>query len=258
MKSLSVVFIDLDGTLLRKDKTISERSRRVLRRCKELGISVVIASARPERVITIYEELKDADALITLNGARVRIGDKVFHNGLRREDGLALLEQYLRYEDLCVTLETSDGIHGNVTIPEWNVVGQSDLVSVLDTRDLYKILISAKKRDEKIEERICGVIEMLRLTDQAYYSVSEGWLYQIMSKRATKWNAAKLVLGMLGKTPRDAVYFGDDNDDFECIDNMGRGIAMGNSIQRILEAADEIAPTNEEDGVAVILERLLS
>ncbi len=258
MRKISAVVIDLDGTLLRKDKTISERSRQALEKCRESGVAVVVASARPERVISCYDELKAADALITLNGARIRIGEQVFHNGIQREDGKALLERYLSHDDLCISLETSDGIYGNTTIPEWDVIGRTDLLSVMDACDLYKILISAKDREKKIEDRVRGEIGMLRLEDLVYYSVSEGWLYQIMSRTATKWNAAKLVLGMLGKSPRETVYFGDDNDDFECISNMGLGVAMGNSIPRILEVADEIAPTNEEDGVAVVLERLLN
>ena len=95
------------------------------------------------------------------------------------------------------------------------------------------------------------------MDDKVYYSVSEGWLYQIMARSATKYNGAKLVLDSLGTDAGSAVYFGDDNDDCECITGMGLGIAVSNAIERVLKAADAFAPSNEEDGVAAVLERLL-
>ncbi|MBR6257216.1 MAG: HAD-IA family hydrolase [Lachnospiraceae bacterium] len=256
-KRVSVVFTDLDGTLLRNDKTISGRSMDILRRCREKGIKIVVCSARPERAVTMYEELGIADALITLNGAGIRIGDKVINNGIDHETGAELLEDLLADEELIVTIETSDGIYGNVSMPEWGVTGRSDLPDLLKERDLYKILVSAKEKDKSVEESVCGVIDAHGLDDKVYYSVSEGWLYQIMARSATKYNGAKLVLDSLGTDAGSAVYFGDDNDDCECITGMGLGIAVSNAIERVLKAADAFAPSNEEDGVAAVLERLL-
>ena len=257
-KRISLVFTDLDSTLLKNDKTVSERSMDALKRCKEKGIKIIVCSARPERAITIYEELGIADALITLNGARVRIGDKVINNGIVHDNAVILLKDLLEDEDLIVTIETSDGIYGNVSIPEWGVTGRDDLMSIIDHCDLYKILISAKEKGKPIEDRIRRVIEDNGMNDKVYYSVSEGWLYQIMGRSATKWNGAKLVLESFGIDAGSAVYFGDDNDDCECISNMGLGVAVSNAIEKVLKAADVIVPSNEEDGVAVVLEGLLN
>lgn len=256
-KTISVVFTDLDGTLLRNDKTISAGTMDVLRQCKEKGISIVVCSARPERAITMYEELGIADALITLNGARIRIGSKVINNGIDHETGAELLKDLLDDEELIVTVETSDGIYGNVSIPEWGVTGRSDLMDLLMARDLYKILVSAKDKGNTADDRVCAVIAAHGADDKVYYSVSEGWLYQIMGRAATKYNGAKLVLESLGIDEDSAVYFGDDNDDCESISKMGLGVAVSNAIERVLKAADAFAPSNEEDGVAVVLKRLL-
>ena len=167
-------------------------------------------------------------------------------------------------------METSEGIFGNVEIPEWNTPKVDDLIALLDRVDVYKVLICGRdhnlptiKEDrerfsskEEIEKVVNDVIHSNGLGDSLYYSVAEGWLYQIMSRNATKWKGVQLVLKTEGISSDEAVYFGDDNDDFDSISNCGLGIAMGNAIERIKAAADRVAPSNEEDGVAVIIETL--
>ena len=54
----------------------------------------------------------------------------------------------------------------------------------------------------------------------------------------------------------EAVYFGDDHDDVESIRNIGYGVAMGNAIEEVKNVADTVTTTNEEDGVAQILEKI--
>lgn len=269
MKKCSIVFTDLDGTVFKNDKTISARTGKALMSLKDNGILWVVATARPEVAISFYEEIKEADALITLNGARIKLHDKVINNGFEKEDAVRIVKDLLEKE-LIITLETSEGIFGNVEISEWNTPKVDDLIALLDRVDVYKVLICGRdhnlptiKEDrerfsskEEIEKVVNDVIHSSGLGDSLYYSVAEGWLYQIMSRNATKWKGVQLVLKTEGISSDEAVYFGDDNDDFDSISNCGLGIAMGNAIERIKAAADRVAPSNEEDGVAVIIETL--
>ena len=93
--------------------------------------------------------------------------------------------------------------------------------------------------------------------DDTYFSVSENWIYQIMAKNDTKWNAVQEVLDTYGFLKDEALYFGDDNDDVESIKNIGTGIAMGNAIERVKENADIVIDTNDNDGVAKYLKEIL-
>ena len=270
MAKYSVVFTDLDGTILKNDKTISERTSKALKDLRNKDIIWVVATARPEVAIDFYGEIHLADALITLNGAKIRIHDKIISNGFAKEDALKILEA-IKDKDLIVTLETSEGIFGNTEIPEWETHDDGDLVKLSETVDVYKILIAGKEHQlptiaedrekfcgvKEIEEIITSTIAAESLYEAVYYSVAEGWLYQIMSKNATKWKGAKLVLKTEGIDPSSAVYFGDDNDDLDSIINCGLGVAMGNAIDKVKAVADVIAPTNEEDGVAEIIETLV-
>ena len=270
MSKYSIVFTDLDGTVFKKDKSISERTIRSIRMIREKGALWVVASARPERAISIYDEIREADALITLNGARIKLHDKIISNGFSRDDAHKILDVLKDRDDLIVTIESSEGIHGTVEIPEWNTPKADDLKSLFDRADIYKILVSGRShqlstiRDDsnrfcdtdEVEKIVKESIEYQGLSDRAYYSVAEGWLFQIMSRNATKWQGVDLVLKTERIDPQEAVYFGDDNDDIESISNVGLGIAMGNAIDKVKAVADEVTLTNEEDGVAVMLEKL--
>lgn len=269
MAKYSVVFTDLDGTILKNDKTISERTSKALRDLRNKDILWVVATARPEVAIDFYDEIYFADALITLNGAKIRLHDKVISNGFTKEDALKILEA-IKDKDLIVTLETSEGIFGNTEIPEWETHDDGDLIKLAEKVDVYKILIAGKDHQlptiKEDREKFCGIKELEEIineaisstgtSDSVYYSVAEGWLYQIMSRNATKWKGVDLVLKTEGIDPSNAVYFGDDNDDIDSIKNCGLGVAMGNAIDKVKAVADVIAPANEEDGVASVIEQL--
>ncbi|MBR3032421.1 MAG: HAD hydrolase family protein [Clostridiales bacterium] len=271
-RKMRAVFTDLDGTVLRKDKSISDRTMEAIRAFRKNGGIWAVASARPERAISaMYKEFTEADALITLNGARIKLGDRIISNGFSKENARSLLSKIVRHDDLIVVLETSEGIFGNIEIPEWDTPAVSDLVSLLDTCDLYKILLAGKEHQldtvkvpqeglcdtSSIPDRIKEAIRKEGLEESAYFTVAEGWLYQIMSTSAKKWNGVQLVLEKEGIDKSEAMYFGDDHDDVESISNIGLGIAMGNAIEEVKKVADQVTATNEEDGVARIVEKYI-
>ena len=272
MDRIRAVFTDLDGTVLRNDKTISDRTMNAIRAFREKGGIWAVASARPERAISaMYKEFTEADALITLNGARIKFGDTIISNGFSSDAAAKALSAVLSHDDLIVVLETSKGIFGNLEIPEWDTPKVPDLLSLLKEVDLYKILIAGKEHklssvtipteplcpSSEIPERIRGILSENGLSDDAYFTVAEGWLFQIMSTSATKWNGFRRLLEREGIDVSEAVYFGDDHDDVESIRNIGYGVAMGNAIEEVKNVADTVTATNEEDGVAQILEKLL-
>ena len=271
MDKYSIVFTDLDGTLLKKDKTISDRTMQAIKNIRGKGVLWVVATARPEVAVNMYDELKYADALITLNGARIRLHDKVISNGFTPEEARKILKVLTQKDGLVLTVETSGGIFGNIEIPEWETPEVEDFTSLVDTYDIYKILIAGRNHElptirqdresfcsiEELDKTVNDSITSAGLKDSVYFSVAEGWLYQIMSRNATKWKGCELILKTEGISAGQAVYFGDDNDDADCISNAGLGVAMGNAIDRVKEVSDITAPSNEEDGVAKILEELL-
>lgn len=79
---MRAIITDLDRTLLRTDKSLSEYTCTVFRDCRERGIYLMAATARPERAITEYQEQIGFDMVTTLNGARIVLPGKVVENGI--------------------------------------------------------------------------------------------------------------------------------------------------------------------------------
>ena len=71
MKNIKAIITDLDRTLLRTDKTLSEYTVAVLKACKARGIKVMAATARPERTVKEYDAAIGFDAMTVMNGAKV-------------------------------------------------------------------------------------------------------------------------------------------------------------------------------------------
>ncbi|MDE6927086.1 MAG: HAD family hydrolase [Acetatifactor sp.] len=245
---MKAIITDLDRTLLRSDKTVSEYTCTVLKKCRERGIPLMAATARPERAILAYRDQIGFDAVTTLNGARIILSHNTMENSIMPSDAEKILQKVIVIPGLVLSLETGEGIFSNEPIPEWNAAVFTGFPALPTESTIYKLLLSCKENDIRKE------VEKA-LTADTYMTVAEGRLIQIMSTASTKWNGIRIMLEDAGIGPEDAVYFGDDNDDTEPIRNCGVGVAVSNAINEVLDAADFITESNDMDGVARYIER---
>lgn len=248
---MKAVITDLDRTLLRTDKSVSPYTLETLERCRAHGIRVMAASARPFRDLQSYREAMGFDAVTAANGAVIGLPAGEAEAGISRESGEKILTELCRFSDVFLSVETSRGLYANRDIPQWQPVVYHDFPKLPEGVLLYKILVSSGRQE--LYERIGSV-----LTPDVYHTIANGSLIQIMSREATKWNGVCRMLAAFGLSPEEAVYFGDDNDDIEPIRRCGLGVAVANAIPGVLAAADRVADTNDQDGVArFIREKIL-
>ncbi len=244
------IIVDLDRTLLHTDKTISPYTAEVFRRCKDKGIALMVATARPYRTMTQFCEIIDFDAISVSNGARVICGSYQNQSGICPESAELILNGLKRYSDFRVTLETGDEAYSNKPIEDYFSVISDDLAAVARTEGAVKILVGLDTPE---------TLELVKnmLTDDLYYTVANGHLMQIMSKTVTKWNGVKAMLEISNISASEAVYFGDDYDDIEPIRMCGVGVAVANAIDEVKAVADHIAGSNDDDGVAKFIEGMI-
>lgn len=247
---MKTIIVDLDRTLLRTDKTISSYTSAVLNTCKENGMRLMVATARPLRAIEQYRAIIDFDAMVVSNGARVIGGGCRKEYGIGKKSAEHVLKALKDHPELRITLETGDRAYSNVPIEDYETTICTDLISAAEKEGVLKILVSFDG-----EETLKTVKKAL--TDDLYHTVANGHLIQIMSKAATKWNGIKTMLEISSSTPEEAVYFGDDYDDVEPIKMCGTGVAVSNGIAEAKAAADYIAESNDADGVAKFIEQFL-
>lgn len=245
---MKAIITDLDRTLLRTDKTVSEYTKTILKKCHDKGIILMAATARPERAILTYRKQIDFEAITTLNGARIILPHSIVENGIMPSSAEKILNKVIMIPDLVLSMETGDGIFSNVPNPEWDVTVFNEFPALPTESIIYKLLLDNKENDIQQEVKKA-------LTVDTYMTVAEGKLIQIMSTAATKWNGIKTMLEAAGVRQDEAVYFGDDNDDLEPIKNCGVGVAVSNAIDEVLSAADFITESNDMDGVARYIEK---
>ncbi len=244
---MKAIITDLDRTLLHTDKSLSERTVSVLKKCREKGMLIMAASARAIRDIRIYNEVLRFDAVTATNGAVVALPQKTLEFGISSNSGEKNLSAILKFSDVFLSIETSNGLYSNRDIPVWEPIIYDRFPALPKDVILYKILASSRQRP--LYDGIRSV-----LTDDVYHTIANNELIQIMSNEATKWNGIRHMLAHFGISPNDAVYFGDDNDDVEPIKNCGLGVAVSNAIPSVLAAADRIIDSNVADGVAEFIE----
>jgi Cof subfamily protein (haloacid dehalogenase superfamily) len=248
---MKAIIVDLDRTLLHTNKTISDYSLQVLKKCHEKGILIMAATARPERAILEYHSQVHFDAMAVTNGARVCVsGQELGGYPVARESVKVILEQLCKMPDVVISLECGQEVYSNIEIPEWEAIVYHEFPKLPTEGTIYKIL--ASRENENI-----GLLVETLLTEDTYCTVANENLVQIMNKKATKWNGIRMMLEACSITSEQAVYFGDDNDDIEPLKQCGTGVAVANAIDAVKEAADVVVESNDEDGVAKWIERNL-
>jgi len=241
MKNIKAIITDLDRTLLRTDKSLSEYTVAALKECKARGIKVMAATARPERSITEYDATIGFDAVTVMNGAKVMVGDKVITYGIPDELAEEMLAKVCGHKEFLFSVETGEILYAAEHIPEFEYTLHTEFPKLPAGETAYKILVSGEGAAEFVKENL---VEGLCCT------VANGYLVQIMSKAANKRNGVKVMLDAVGILPEEAVYFGDDQDDAESMQFCGLGIAVDNAIPEVKAVADELVESNDADGVA--------
>lgn len=249
-EKVKTIIVDLDRTLLRTDKSLSAYTVRVLKECKNRGIKIMVATARPLRTAIAYCEMIDADAVVVSNGARIICGNQQTEYGISRQSAMRLLGKLTRDPSLLITLETGEVAYSNKPISDYETVISDDLISIAEAEGAIKILV-------RLDNAETLSIIKESLTEDLYYTIANGHLIQIMDKAATKWNGIKAMLDICSNSPDEAAYFGDDHDDIEPIKMCGMGMAVSNGIDAVKAVADYVTGSNDEDGVAKFVEQMV-
>ena len=248
--NVKAIVVDLDRTLLHTDKTLSAYTVKVLRECKNHGIRIMVATARPLRTAEQYCDMIGVDAMVVSNGARIICGSQRTEYGICQESAEHLLNALNRHPALRITLETGDCAYSNLPIADYETILSDDLVGIVNEEGALKILVHLDS-DETL------ALVQKELTEDLYYTIAHGYLMQIMNTAATKWNGIKAMLDICNCSPNETIYFGDDHDDIEPIKMCGLGISVANGIDSVKAVADYIVESNDADGVARFIEQTL-
>jgi Cof subfamily protein (haloacid dehalogenase superfamily) len=263
---MMLIATDLDGTLLRADKTISARTTAALERAAAADLPVVLVTGRPIRWLRmVYEQLATPLPAVCANGAVVYdpLRDQVL-----RADPLApeVLEEIARrladeVPEAVLAVEVMDGramLH-HIDYPvRWDSghggVRPVDAVAELLREPAVKLLVRAGERDPDEVSALLGTA--LTGLAAATHSSCSG-LVEVSAAGVTKAAGLAWYCDRLGVPAAAVTAFGDMPNDVPMRAWAGRAVAMGNAHPTVKEIADEVVASNDDDGVAAYLETVL-
>jgi len=225
-KTIELISCDVDGTILRSDGTVSERTAQAL---FQAPVPVVLATGRPlDKIDKVVSQLPFKPLCVLANGAMVwdSASDRVLYRAEFDDADVQFINSCVR--------AVSDG-------------------AAITWSEKVKCLVSD---DQFTSVELCAEIAS-RVGDRATVTWSaEGGFAEISVPGVNKSTGLAHVLEYKGVSPKNVLAFGDMPNDIELFEMVGTSVAMGNAVPEALEKATLATATNDEDGVAVMVERL--
>ncbi len=253
IKQIEMVVSDLDDTLVRSDKRISDDTKRVFGECVKRGIRTAFATARLAVSTLLEEQELKPNIRIVSNGGMVLEGGKVvlFHAMDGKELG-RFLHRLIQLKAQGIYVGCREQVYTN---------SESFRCSRTLKQSVYCDL------QEPIKEEACQVFFRIREREKAEELQKEfsffSWVcyrdgtYAVMAPGVSKAKALLEIAYRYGISPDRIAAFGDDEGDLEMLQVCGVGVAMGNALPYVKAGAAYVTKSNEEDGVAWFIDRYI-
>lgn len=262
------VFIDIDGTLIRSDHSLSQITIGVIQRVKQMGIKVVLVSARPlHGILSISKQIGFSDVPIaSLNGSYIALDELVLYNKIIEVQLLSQLYNKLKNYNVSIIyyqqMKWFAEAENRYTINEQKITeipliiaSFNDLLNMWkkDNTGPNKLLVVGEPGQIKIiqEDLRPSFDHMLNMyTSKPIY-------LEVMDIEASKTYAVQFFMEKYNFKREEVIAIGDNFNDKEMIEFAGVGIAMGNAPDEVKNVADYVTDTNNNDGVAKALSHFL-
>lgn len=264
MGRIKLICCDIDGTLVKDDKTLSETNKKAIRRVvNEIGIPFSIVSGRIYSAITpYYDELGFYNFTSCLNGSLLCDKDgKILKSITIKKEVVESILLIAREYNVDVALisefdwytEEREGFLYEEKRPIYrkdSIV--APLKSVLENRKINKVLILEK--DPSILDRLISHLKREIKEEAIYYGP---FFVEIMASGVNKGTAINDISLYTGIAKDEIMALGDDYNDKEMLEEVYYSVAMGNSPDSVKRCARFVTDSNSNDGVAKAIEKLL-
>ena len=255
-----LVASDLDGTLVRSDGTVAARTAAVLARVEQAGVPFVMVTGRPPRwMAEVSRQTGHRGVAVCANGALVYDlhSEQVVESSLLEEDVAGEVVAALRQAmpEIAFAVERTDlGFgHEQAYVPAREHPGNRPVsAEELVSGGVVKLL--ARHRGLTSDELLAAAREAVGDRATLTHSSNEG-LLEVSAAGISKASGLAHLAREHGVEQADVVAFGDMPNDLPMLAWAGHAVAVANAHQEVLAAADEVTGSNDEDGVAQVLER---
>ena len=264
-----LLVLDVDGTLLNDAKEISKRTLASLLKVQQMGIRVALASGRPTYgLMPLAKTLELGNYggfIISYNGGQIinaQNGEILFERRINPEM-LPYLEKKARknnfaiftYHDDTTLTDSSDNEHvrAEANLNNLKIIQEEEFSTAIDFAPCKCILVSndeeaLKDLEEHWKKRLDGTLDVF---------CSEPYFLEVVPCGIDKANTLGVLLSYLNIAREEVIAIGDGVCDVNMLQVAGLGIAMGHAQDSVKVCADYVTASNEEDGVAQSVEKLI-
>lgn len=261
--NVKAIMFDLDDTLLRDDRTVSDYTVSVMRRAAERGIHIIPASGRACRSMDGFvRQLGCASLFVSCNGAEVWTPEETLLH--RVEIGVELAREtaaFVQERGCYAQVYAGERFFYNKEGPWARSYAESSMLKGEYVGDLTRWLAepTAKLLVMDEPERVARFLQegRERFAGRLAVSCSKPYFLEFNPLEATKGNALRFCAERLGFGLEQVIAFGDSLNDLSMLQLAGTGVAMGNARDDVKQQCDAVCLSNQEDGVARYVAQLL-
>lgn len=266
MSDIKIICCDIDGTLLRDDKSLSEENRLwISKAVKERGVKFVIVSGRMLSALKHYNNVLGISGLTScLNGTfLVDENDKVLASHIidfEKAQKIVDIKDRNNLDMLCISgntwyTEKHEGYLYEKKIP---IYMQESVIAnpreLIQTTPINKFLFMSPNKAE-LDDLQQQFNEVFAPGELSYYGGSN--FFEVMIGGITKGTAVDDLISYYKVDRSQIMALGDDVNDIDMLQKAGIGVAMGNALDCAKEVADYVTDTNENDGVAKAIQKFV-
>ncbi len=268
MNDRYLIAFDMDGTLLRSDNTIGERSKQLIAEMVQRGHYVTIASGRPDRVITpYYHELGMNGPVVCYNGCKVYMPDNPqFHvyrkmlsvsviKGFLSSFGYTKIETLLAENDTTMYVNENNEMLDGFYHTEGMKVVKGNLLNTID-QDCYVLIIGMTNHD--LDERLVKCAFQFPGIGIRFWGGLESKFSELYFPSSSKTTGLTIASEHLGIDQDHVIVIGDADNDVEMLSHFPHSIAMINGEEQVKKRASRVSDfDNNHDGAAEAVLKLL-
>jgi len=271
MRKPELVIIDLDGTLLRGDQTVGERTLEAIARARDRGVMITFATGRMVSASRKYLRLLGIDLpMVALNGALVK-GDRedesdVVYHAPVPEDSFHAMFDAIAESRATVSVVKIDRTFGWNINPEISKKLSAWIVNITEVEPEYApsepTIVMVAGDEEPVRETYEAVksinpdgIDYFIFPSIRYYPM---WYLEIRGKGVHKGSGVRALREKLGIPREKTMVIGDFINDLPMFEEAGIRAAVANAHQDIIDMSDYVSPYScDQDGVADIIEKVI-
>ena len=259
-----MIVIDLDGTLLNINKGCSNESCEYLKKLKDLGYVIVIASGRVLKdCVSVTNGAEFANYIIANSGGLIYDMDNkkvIKNNSIDKLEVRRILESYnsdMEYITLCDLYYYNRYGYNDIKMDFFYDRNIDDIDKfLLKDYDIFHMIV--RFRDDSLVDKYYKMfdsdkIDVLVMQD----SFNERKWLEIFGEGVNKYNSIKYISKLENISNDNVIAFGDGRNDIEMIKNVGIGVAMGNALDDVKEVSKYVTISHNKDGVIYFLKKYI-